>query len=56
MVEPCNFSSYVGLSVGEKIGRMKVIGRSIIKYYRCELMKDLASPSFNYVGMCTENK
>lgn len=35
---------------------MKVIGRSIMAYYKREMMKDFGVTHFSYVEMCTNNK
>ena len=35
---------------------MKLIGRSIMNYYKREIMKQTAGGNFNYVEMCTGNK
>jgi hypothetical protein len=35
---------------------MKLIGRSIITYYKLEMMRDMGETHFNYVEMCTGDK
>jgi hypothetical protein len=35
---------------------MKLVGRSIIAYYKREMMKDIGETHFNFVEICTGNK
>jgi hypothetical protein len=35
---------------------MKLIGRSIITYYKLEMMRDMGETHFNYVEMCSGSK
>lgn len=54
LIETSGFS-FVQIGLGERIGRMRMIGRSIARHYKCEMMKDIGDAHFNYVEMCSGN-
>ena len=54
LIETSGFS-FVQIGLGERIGRMRMIGRSIARHYKCEMMKDIGDSHFNYVEMCSGN-
>jgi hypothetical protein len=40
----------------EKVVRIKILGRSIIKHYQIQLLKDVADMKLNYVEICMGNE
>lgn len=51
-VEPTTYQSYENLSLGERIGRMKNVGRSMVRFWKEELLVEMGHLRLNYVEMC----
>lgn len=54
LIETSGFG-FAQIGLGDRIGRMRMIGRSIARHYKCEMMKDIGDAHFNYVEMCSGN-
>lgn len=51
-IEREQWVSFKELSTGEKVKRMRIVGRSITRYYQSKLDLSLDSLAFNYIEMC----
>ena len=43
-------------SLGTKVGRVKVIGNSLVRFYQTVLLRDVSELRFNPVQLCTGNR
>ena len=55
-MEAVEWPGYQELPTGEKVKRMRMVGRSLTKFYQEELGLSLDKLAFNYIEMCTSNE
>lgn len=44
------------MTLSDKVSRMKILVKSIIRYYQAELLRDVSEMKLNIVQMCIGNK
>jgi len=56
MIEDVCYTVFADLSISERISRMKLLGRSIMRYLNSELLIDTGELKLNFVEMCKGNR